>query len=299
MRAGTEQDTLPFVRLYVKEECGHFPPRSIISGVPRLNIVPSPCPQVVVSPYDEALFPRFKQIFEPQPEDSPLRYFARDRGEIPVTVVLENRSEKAITALSCRWRKIDRSGELRDHRVSSDSYFEDVFRAVATPGSRHLIGPSESLDEAMLDHAQAGGSFIGGKFSGSTIGLAAVVEETFEIDLIVFADGEIAGPDPDRFAAFLRCRKRAAEFVAQQVRLADVEGRDATPVISALAEIPHLGRPGHGQYDPLVHWTVEFAREFLQRSKRKIAGRDMREVELRRLENRPELPKFYRRQSSA
>jgi hypothetical protein len=264
--------------------------------VPRLNIVPSPCPQVVVTPYDEARFPKFKQIFEPQAEDSPLRYFARDTGEIPVTVVLENTSEKAITGLSYRWRKLDQSGKLRDHRVSSDSYFVDVFRAVATPGSRHLIGPSGSLDEAMLDHARAGGSFIGGKFGGSTKPLAEVVEETFEIDLIVFADGEIAGPDPDRFAALLQCRKRAAEFVAQHVRLADAEGRDATPVISALAEIPHLGRPGHGQYDPLVHWTVEFAREFLQRSKRKIGDRDMREVELRRLENRPELPKFYRRQ---
>jgi hypothetical protein len=264
--------------------------------VPRLNIVPSPCPQVVVTPYAEARFPKFQQIFEPQAEDSPLRYFARDTGEIPVTVVLENTSEKAITGLSYRWRKLDQSGRLRDHRVSSDSYFVDVFRAVATSGSRHLIGPSGSLDEAMLDHAQAGGTFIGVKFGGSTRPLAEVVEETFEIDLIVFADGEIAGPDPDRFAALLQCRKRGAEFVAQQVRLADAAGRDATPVISALAEIPHLGGPGHGQYDPLVHWTVEFAREFLQRSKLKIGDRDMREVELRRLENRPELPKFYRRQ---
>jgi hypothetical protein len=61
-----------------------------------------------------------------------------------------------------------------------------------------------------------------------------------------------------------------------------------------ISTVPRL----NGQYDPLVHWTVEFVRKFLQRSKRKIGGRDMREVELRRLENRPELPKFYRRQNS-
>jgi hypothetical protein len=264
--------------------------------VPQLNIAQSPCPEVALTPYEGNLFPKFKQIFEPAPESSPLRHFARDPAEVALTLVLENRSEKAITGLSYRWRKLERSGQVRNHTVSSDSYLVDVFRAVAAPGSRHLIGPSGALDEAMLDHVQAGGGFSGGKISGTMSPMPDVVEVTFEIDLIVFADGEIAGPDPDRFAALLQCRKRAAEFVARRVRLADAEGRDATPVILALAEIPHLGRPGHGQYDPLVHMTVEFAREYLRRVQHKIGELDIREVELRRLENRPEVPKFYRRQ---
>jgi hypothetical protein len=231
-----------------------------------------------------------------QPEDSPLRYFTRDPAEIPLTLVLENRSDKAITGLRYRWRELNVSGKARNHMVSSDSYFVDVFRPVAAPGSRHLIGPSGSIDEAMLDHVQAGGGFIGGKISGTMRPPPQIVEVTFEIDLIVFEDGEIAGPDPDRFAVELQCRKRAAEYVARQVRLADAEERDAMPVISALAEIPHIGRPGHGPYDPMVHMTVTFAREYLRRVQHKIGELDMREVELRRLENRPELPKFYRRQ---
>lgn len=270
-------------------------PNSIIFSVPRFHITPSPCPDVVITPFDGTLYPEFKQIFEPQPESSPLRYFARDPAELPLTVVLENRSEKAITGLRYRWRKLDASGKTHNHAASSDSYFVDVFRPVAASGSRHLIGPSGSLDEAILDHALAGGSFIGGKIGGSVRPLPEIVEVTFEIDLLVFGDGEIAGPDPDRFAALLQCRKRAAEFVARQIRLADAEGRDPMPVISALAEIPHLGSPGHGQYDPLVHMTVEFAREYLRRVQHKIGELDIQEVELRRLENRPELPKFYRR----
>jgi hypothetical protein len=264
--------------------------------VRQLNVVPSPSPRVVVTPFDGALFPRFKPLFVLQPEDSPLRYFTRDPAEIPHTLVLENRSDKAITGLRYHWRKLDASGKVRNHMVSSDSYFVDVFRPVAAPGSRHLIGPSGSIDEAMLDHVQAGGGFIGGKISGTMRPPPQIVEVTFEIDLIVFEDGEIAGPDPDRFAAELQCRKRAAEYVARQVRLADAEGRDAMPLISALAEIPHIGRPGHGPYDPMVHMTVTFAREYLRRVQHKIGELDMREVELRRLENRPELPKFYRRQ---
>jgi len=268
-------------------------------SVPRLHVIPSPCPDVVITPFDEARHPAFKEIFESQSEDSRLRHFVRDPAEIPLTLVLDNRSEKAITGLSYRWRKLDGAGKIYNHTASSDSYFVDVFRAIAEPGSRHLIGPSGSLDEAMLDHVLAGGSCIHGRISSSYRPQAEIVEVTFEIDLVVFADGEIAGPDPDRFAALLQCRKRAAEFVARQVRLADAEGRDAIPVISALAEFPHLGRPGHGQYDPLVHMTVEFAREYLRRVQHEIGGRDMREVELRRLENRPELPKFYRRQEPA
>jgi hypothetical protein len=264
-------------------------------SVPPLHITPSPCPDVVVTPFDEALHPEFKPIFEPQPESSPLRYFARDPAELPLTLVLENRSEKAITGLSYRWRKLDQSGKVRNHTVSSDSYWVDVFRAVAEPGSCHLIGPSGSLTKAMLDHVRAGGGFIGGIVGAIERPQPDIVEVTFEIDLIVFADGEIAGPDPDKFAALLQCRKQAAEFVARQVRLAESEGRDVTPVISALAEIPHIGRPEHGPYDPLVHSTVKFAREYLRRVQRKIGELDMREVELRRLENRPELPKFYRR----
>jgi len=263
--------------------------------VPPLRITPSPCPDVVVTPFDEALHPEFKPIFEPQPESSPLRYFARDPAELPLTLVLENRSEKAITGLSYRWRKLDRSGKVRNHTVSSDSYRIDTFRAVAEPGSRHLIGPSGRLDEAMLEHVQAGGGFITGIVSARERPQPDVVEVTFEIDLIVFQDGEIAGPDPDRFAALLQCRKQAAEFVARQIRLAEADGRDAIPVISALAEIPHIGRPEHGPYDPLVHSTVEFARQYLRGVQHKIGELDMREVELRRLENRPELPKFYRR----
>jgi hypothetical protein len=43
----------------------------------------------------------------------------------------------------------------------------------------------------------------------------------------------------------------AAEFVAKQIRLAQAEDRDITPVLSALVEIPCLGRLGHAQSDPL------------------------------------------------
>ena len=51
----------------------------------------------------------------------------------------------------------------------------------------------------------------------------------------------MAGPETNRFAAELLCRKPAAEFVARQIRSAQADGRDVTPVLSALDKIPSAG----------------------------------------------------------
>jgi hypothetical protein len=94
---------------------------------------------------------------------------------------------------------------------SGDGYGVDVFRPVAAPGSRHLISPSASVDEALLKPIEAVGVLIA-SVRGGKHAWADVVELTFEIQFLLFADGEIAGPDPDQYAAELQCRKRGAEF---------------------------------------------------------------------------------------
>jgi hypothetical protein len=70
----------------------------------RLNLVPSPHPEVVVSRYDEALFLEFRPLFErtEAPRFMPPG-FRHDPSQASTVVVLENRSEKAITALRYRW----------------------------------------------------------------------------------------------------------------------------------------------------------------------------------------------------
>lgn len=264
----------------------------------RLNIAPSPSAEVALCRYDEVAHPKFRYLFEAS-SDSRLTYLARDPEEASVAVVLENRSDKAITGLRYRWVLTDAAGNQRTHTVSSDSYLVDVFRAVAEPGSRRLISPSGSVDEALIDHVLAGGGIMGASCR-SEPSSAEIVERTFEIDFVLFADGEIVGLDSDRFAAELQCRKPAAEFVAKQIRTASAEGRDVTPVLSALSEIPYLGRLGHKQGDPRVHWTKRYARDYLRAMRHQNqAPFDMREATLRHLENRPSLPKFYRRTQSS
>jgi hypothetical protein len=255
----------------------------------KFTIAPSPSPDVFLSLYDTAADLKFHPVFETPPADSPMSHLTRLPEEATFAVVLENRSEKAITGLRYRWSASKRDGKPKTLTVSSDSYLADVYRAVVEPGARQIISPSGSLSESMLDHVQRGGGFIEGRVETKTSLVADASELTFAIDLIVFADGEIAGPDPDSYAADLQCRKPAAEFVAKQVRKAEAESRDVTPVLSALAEIPHL------RNDPLAHWTQHYARDYLRHSQQSFSGVDRRNMALRHLENRPDLPRFYRR----
>jgi hypothetical protein len=260
----------------------------------RFNILPSPTPSIVLHRYEKALFPVFNQLFETPSPSSPVRHLARDPEEALAAVILENHSEKPITAWRFRWQFTDVSGQQRAGTISGDSYAVDVFRPIADSASRHLIAPSAFVSEASLNHTLSGGGFVGGSVRsiGRAHTLSNLTEVTFEIHLVVFVDGEIAGPDPDDFAAELQGRKRAAEFVAKQIRMAQAEGRDVTPVLSALAEAPSLG-------DPLFHSVRYYASDYLRHMHRKIGNLDMAEAKLRHLEHRPTLPDFYRRSESA
>jgi hypothetical protein len=261
----------------------------------RLDIRPSPSPEINVTRYDELSFPQFRPLFEAPSESSPLRHLARDPKEAVFAVVLENRSQKAITGLSYRIVMTDHSGKQHTRRFVNDSYMTNMYRAIVEPASRQLITPSSSFDECLLDHVLAGGGAITVGFSGLTDSLDGIVEMTFEIDFVLFADGEIFGADPDRHVEDMLCRTPAAEFIAGQIRLAINEGRDVTPVLSALADIPRFGRRGDRQGDPLTHWIRQYAREYLRVKKGNIGTFDLQEAALRRLEEGPTLPKFHRR----
>ena len=225
-----------------------------------------------------------------------MRHLARDPIEARFAVVLENRSDKAVTGLSYRFVMTDDSGRQHARTSVNDSYRMDMYRAVAEPGSRQLITPSSSLDESVLDHVLAGGGVVSASFSGlNDRPLTAIVEAIFEIDFVLFADGEILGADPDRYVEDLICRKPAADFIASQIRLAIREDRDAAPVLSALAELPRFGRREDRRGDPLMHWIRHYAQEYLRVIRRTCGTVDWQEARLRNLENRPTLPKFYRR----
>jgi hypothetical protein len=264
----------------------------------RFQIAPSPSPDVVLTQYDAALFPKFKPLFVPYDESSPLRPLKQSPEDAETSIVLENRSEKAITALRCRWSKMDASGKTQNHLISSDSYKLDDGRPIVAPCARQLISLSGSIDESLIDHVLAGGGCIGAAIHSSvrsrTETEAEIVAVNFEIDFILFYDGEIGGPDAERYALELNCRKPAAEFVARHIRLAKNEGRDVTPVLAALAELPMIRRLNEPKEKSHIYWIRHYAGEYLRYLKWKPGDNDFFQRRLLSLENRPALPKFYR-----
>jgi hypothetical protein len=271
----------------------------------RLNFVPSPHPDVVVSRYDEALFPEFRPLFEgTEPPRFLPPHFRHDPSQASTVVILENRSEKAITALRHRWDTVDASGTQRTSHMCSDiySYNENegssrppvVELGVVEPGARKIISHYMMTDKSTADSVRHGGGtpwfLLASKWD-----LADAVERTFAIDLIVFADGEISGPDPDHYALELLSRKRVAEFVAEQVRLAVAENRDVMPVLNALSMIPSWQSMDQLRLDePILRNTKHFVGIYLALAGRQGDVATMREATLKRLENQPTLPESYR-----
>jgi len=251
----------------------------------EFTIGPSPSPAIVLSPYDRELFPKFQAIFETAEKEGLWQSLVQPLEEAGRAVVLENRSGKDLTALRIRWVMTSADGKTTERTSSSDSYQADVFHPVLKPQDRKLICFSMAVDESFLDHLHRSGGAIAGigerrPLPDGTISLR------FEIDMLLFADGELAGPQANKYTLEIQCRKPAAEFIARQVRLAEAEKRDVTPVLSALEEMPYL------HDDLLAHWVRRYASYYLIHS----GSEQRRESALRHLENRHEPPEFYRRE---
>jgi hypothetical protein len=256
----------------------------------RIQIVPSPCADVGLSSYEGSKFPKFKEILEKAGrENSGFWQLGLVPEEASVAVILENRSAKDITALRFGWAYEVESGEGDPREESYDSYRSHPFRSVVPAGSCQLIVPSGRLHDVVYPIEALG--YVRSIADQSVPPTAIAV--TFQIDFILFADGQMFGPDHGHFANELESRQAAANFVAQQIRLALAEHRDPAPVISALSDLPQL----HSH--PLESVVRDCARAFL-RSTLRMEHRSSRvKSALWRLENLPTLPTFHRRDDAS
>ncbi len=235
-------------------------------------LISSPSNKIALARYRKQEFPAFRSVFESADESSALSAFAQP-GAAETAVVLHNLSGKDVTALRYRWVVSDAHGKSGKRVASNDSYMVDIYRPVIAPGSKLLVTQTGMVDEVQLTPTLSGVSGIG---SGGWPSLDYLAEEAwFQLDFILFSDGEIAGPDPDDFATELQLRKRAADYVAQQIRSANAEDRDVTPVLAALRDVPRA------RTDHLARLIAEYARIYLRRSVLHFDSLDMQEVTLK------------------
>lgn len=157
-----------------------------------LTVNPSPVPEIKVGRYDASQFPKFCLLFEPGDFHKFLGSLTPAPEEAASAVVIENGSSKDITAIRYFWRKTLADGSTRKTTASSDSYFVDVYHPVLKSHDRKLVCPSTTVDESLIDHVLKGGGCMGGRFTGGDF-FSGLTSLRFEIDMILFEDGEIAG----------------------------------------------------------------------------------------------------------
>jgi len=135
----------------------------------------------------------------------------------------------------------------------------------------------------MLPESQAiSGSYLAA-VTGAQQQIAAVAKSvavSAELDLVIFEDGEVAGPDQRNHISQIEAHRAAASAIIQQLH-AETDDAAVTTILSQLASI----RPDAGDY--------------VRTAQRRIAQRLLRSRNLQRdietLQQLPSLPKFYRR----
>lgn len=151
---------------------------------------------------------------------------------------------------------------------------------VVAAGSRLLIAPGVFLQEsiAQLPHVGPRLQDLDGRGSPD---MPAGAQASAKIDCIIFADGEIVGPNQTHYDAEIQSRKIAAEQLAKQIRYALARGDDPKVTLSNIVQTTPA------QSDFVALWTLQYAR-LLQRV-------PAIEKFLPSLENSLEPPNFYKR----
>jgi hypothetical protein len=217
-------------------------------------------PGVTLIPYDAAQFPDLASAIKP--------YMAGFESDL---VVLINDSAKDITAATIAWsyKSISRSGAPSGVTRKFDQYHlpTPTFVALVSAHSKRLLAPAAS-------------GFI--RFAD-----AQDRKVQIELDSIVFADGEIVGPDLLDIAHDITSRYQAGKLVASRLHMGKLTGKGAAEV-------------GEGLTGDIVHDRGGF--NWLQEYQVKLAniGANPENVDafLNSLDHMVEPPHFHRAQET-
>ena len=198
----------------------------------------------------------------------------------PSAFVLTNLSNRAIVALAVEWVYTNPDGHTANGFHKSDSFFQNA-PALVQPHGRLFVGPQVFLPDSLAFAPHVGAAFeaLDGSRSRWSINASEI---TASVDMVVFDDGELVGPNRSEYDSEIGARKLAAEQVVSKVRYAQSKGEDPTPTLKSLAE----GRVV-GQKDFIAQWSAMYAQRLLKAP--------TLEEQLTALQNIPVPPKFFRK----
>lgn len=229
------------------------------SAMTAQNIKDSEIPGIIITPYDAAgLAPELDPLTRGIPGVTRLR---------PYSVVIVNRTTKPIVGIALRWTWRDSAGQPRVHDLRSDGLFL-VRHELLSPNGKILVAPGTVLPvgAARTGYTQAWntpGSQI--KQLEQTSG-----EITVALDTVVFADGEVAGPDESRTLQYIQARAAAAQSLGRSVLKLLQQGKDPSAYLS---QIKSQGYSSRGDYFSL--WTFRLTDHLLAARDRKQCAEEL------------------------
>lgn len=196
----------------------------------------------------------------------------------PNTFLLTNESDKNIVGLMIRWTYTDAGGRPGASSVHTDS-LDRPKTVLLGPHATLIVAPKMFFPVAFATVPHVGPTLADLESSDGAMVGATNIQAS--IDLIVWQDGEIAGPNVARFDEELAGRKLAATVLASQIRNALAQGVDPK---ETLKQTLLIKPDGHDLYALQTHiWARSL-----------VNARDM-EKAAQFLEGQPDVPKFYRR----
>jgi hypothetical protein len=157
--------------------------------------------------------------------------------------VIANDTPQRIRALTLAWAWTDAAGRTTTRFTSDSDYFFSANSEVVSALSQTLVFPSGVLPGMALNASLGAELRLPARSLVEELGRA--VKVTVEVDVAVFEDGRVLGPDHSRTVLNLQARDAAARAYVRRLRAAADNGEDANTVLASLAELaPPLALEG-------------------------------------------------------
>jgi hypothetical protein len=178
--------------------------------------------------------------------------------------VLTNKSSKQITGLAVRYILIDATGQSHTTRYRTDSYTLATFVPVLDTSKQMLIAPGVFLAENLADKGRLGvPNYASEKLRPLADLIAGAQSAEAQLDAVIFADGEVVGPDALKFPEEIWARYSAAQDILERLKAAARNGATAEAVLTQYLSTPV------SKNDLAGRWRQRFADAVLNAAPRK------------------------------
>jgi hypothetical protein len=175
--------------------------------------------------------------------------------------LLTNASQQPITAVVVEWQSVDELGLKEDTQLNLDGYLVASDPQIVAAHGATVVTPKGSVRTEHVARLAHGDGFVG---LVPTLSPEEMRDQgahpnkviTVLIDAVIFADGEIVGPDTTRYENVIQDRYQAARFLLSGIASARAKGIDDAAYLNQTIADTKI-------HDTLTSWQVRFAKRLL------------------------------------